>query len=282
MNKKIAIICDSACDVSLEQAEELGIEIIPLNINYSDRSYKDLVEISPDEVYNNLDREIPKTSIPGYGEIGRVLDRLREEGYEKFLMIAISSGLSGMYQTFRFVLEEKGLSGDVIDTKGIGLLSGVFALFAAKLRNEGRPYEEILKLVKKNLKNAHGYYTIETLKYLRKGGRIGLVSGVLAGVLQLKPIISCNEDGIYYTVEKVRGRKKAIRTIADLLKKKTDRPYWLFLCEGQAKEGIACFRKQLKEQMEHAELTAINQITAILGVHTGPGLVGGVVFTPEF
>ncbi|MDO5714690.1 MAG: DegV family protein [Tissierellia bacterium] len=280
-NNKIAIITDSGSDVSLDLAKELGIEVIPLNVNYKDRSYKDLYEITPNEVYDSLVDEIPTTSIPSPGEIGEVLDRLYGEGYQKFIIINISSGLSGMYQACDFVLKEKGYDGIAIDTKGIGLMSGVFALYAAKLRNEGRSFDEIKHLVLKNLKNQHGYFTIETLTYLIKGGRIGLVSGVLAGMLQLKPIISCNEDGIYYNVEKTRGRKRAIKGIARLVKKDMVRPYWLFLCEGQSQEGIHLLKEALKDEIENAQWSRVNQISPTLGIHTGPGLVGGILFVPE-
>lgn len=282
MNEKIAIVCDSGCDISLTQGEELGISIVPLHINYSDKQYRDLFDISPEEVYNRLEQEIPTTSIPSAGEVGEVLDELSSQGYNRFLIITISSGLSGVYQLCSQVLEEKGLIGEVVDTKGIGLLSGVHALYGAKLRNEGRSFSEICRQVRGNVKNAHGFYTIETLKYLRKGGRIGLVTGVLAGVLQLKPIISCNEDGIYYTVAKVRGRKTAIHTIGNLLRKYLgEDPYWMFLCEGMAEEALGRLKDSLKEEVEGASVYGENQITGTLGIHTGPGLVGGVVFTPK-
>lgn len=281
MNEKTAIITDSCSDISLAQGKDLGIEIIPLHIIYKEEQYKDLVEISADEVYDRLEEEIPTTSIPSLGEIEKVFDNLLAKGYNKFIVTTISSGLSGIYNACKQVVEKKSLDAFVFDTKNIGIISGVFSLYAAQLRDEGRKFEEIKGLLIKNARNAHGYYTIKTLKYLMKGGRIGLVSGMFAGMLNIKPIIACNEEGIYYTVKKSRGNKKAIIDLANLFRKHLKKPYWLFLCQGRNQKGLELLKHELKNEWKEAARVQENQITAALGIHTGPGLVGGVIFVPE-
>ncbi len=281
-NSEVAILADTGGDVSLEQAEKLGIELLPLHINYRDKSYLDMIEITPTEAYHSLDEEIPKTSIPSQGEILDIINRLKKEGKKSFIFINISSGLSGIYQSCCNLIKEEGLKARAFDTKGIGIMSGVLALFAAKLRNAGHSFESIVENLENNLKNTKGYYTIETLKYLVKGGRLGLVTGMLAGVLRIKPIISCNEDGVYYTVQKARGSLHSIKKLANLLRDLiTDKPYELYLSHGDNPEALALLKEELKTEIENATVYEENQITAILGVHTGPGLIGGIIFTPE-
>ncbi|WAW15016.1 DegV family protein [Peptostreptococcus equinus] len=283
MNYKTAIIVDTGTDISLNMAKEYGIELIPLTIRYTDREYKDMLEIEAKEVYDNFENEIPKTSLPSIGEVIEILENLHKKGYEEFIIITISSGLSGTYQVCYNALKELAYKGEVIDTKRIGLMSGCFGVFASKLRSKGYRYEEICDIVKNNLDNCYGYYTLENLKYLIKGGRIGHVDGALANLLNIKPVISCNDEGVYYTVKKARGRKNSIKEISKLIKEKiSDDPYWIMLCEGNSPEGINYLKSELKEELKKAEFTVTNQITATLGVHTGPGLVSGILFKPQY
>ena len=277
--EKIAVVCDTACDISLEEAKKLNIELIPLHIIYKDREYLDAFEISPKEVYDRFEEEIPTTSLPSEFEMVEIFKSLKNKGYEKFIVITISSGLSGTFNTAKSALLSTGFEHFCFDTKKIGIMSGVFAKFAATLRNEGYSFVEIRDLLIKNFHNSKGYYTLETLKYLIKGGRIGKVSGVLAGVLNILPIISCNEDGIYYNVAKVRGKKNVYKKMAELIKKDAIGDYEIYLCHGNNKDGLEEIKKYLYDEIRNAKDYRENQITATLGVHTGESLVGAVVFS---
>ena len=109
-----------------------------------------------------------------------------------------------------------------------------------------------------------------------KSGRIGKVSGILGSALNIKPIISCNEDGIYYTVAKVRGRKQSIQKLIDMTREKLGqhKNYYLSICHGDDYEEMLLMKEQLKDLVAGAKIYAEGQISPVLGVHTGPGLLG--------
>ncbi|MDO5718608.1 MAG: DegV family protein [Tissierellia bacterium] len=281
MTEKIAILTDTGGDISVEQARDLNINLVPLHIHFKDRQYLDMIEISPQEVYDRFEEEIPTTSTPSVGEVEQKISQLKEEGYNRFIFVAISSGLSGVYNVFRMAIENTGVIGFVLDTKRIGIISGILAVYAARLRERSLSYKQIVEKLKENLDESVGFYTLKTLKYLVKGGRIGRVKGVLSGILNVKPIISCNEEGIYYTVDKKRGTKKVMLRMAELLRNQMRENYELYLCHGDDREALEEFKKLLKKEIEGARIYRENQITAVLGVHTGPGMVAGMVFTPN-
>lgn len=163
----------------------------------------------------------------------------------------------------------------IIDTKNIAIGEGFLSLYALDLIAEGYSFEEIVSKVEAAVSRSKIFYTLETLKYLRAGGRIGKVSGFIGDLLDIKPIISCNEDGIYYTVVKARGRKKAIREIVKRVSAMVEgHTYYLALCHGNVPEEAESIKEEIRPLIEGAKEFYMNQITPVLGVHTGPGLLG--------
>lgn len=274
---KIAILTDSCSDVPRELLEKFHIFQLSLSINYKDRSYHDRVDITPEEVYENLDREIPHTSLPSTGEILEVIQKIIAEGYDKIIIPVLSSGLSGTYKTVQMVCSElDNIKTAVIDTKNIALGSGFFSVYAAQLVEKHMTFEEIVRKLQAKIDDSHIYYSLKTLHYLQKGGRIGHVEGILGSILQIKPIISCDKDGIYYTVEKVRGRKQSINKLIEIVsdKIKDKKNYYLTICHGYAQEEADKVREEMQPFIDRAALYMEGQISPALGVHTGPGLIG--------
>lgn len=132
MNKeKIALLVDSGTDVPKELVEQYGMYMIPLQIIYKDRIYTDKVDITPEEVYERLAVEIPSTSLPDGETITKIFEKIKADGYEKVLAVTISSGLSGTFNVVRLIAEEfEGLETFVLDTKNIGIGSGLQAIEA--------------------------------------------------------------------------------------------------------------------------------------------------------
>jgi DegV family protein with EDD domain len=257
--------------------ERFNIYEVPLSINYKERSYRDRIEISPQEVYENLDKEIPHTSLPSTGEIETIIEKIIADGYNQIIIPVISSGLSGTYEAIRMVCNEfKSIKTAVIDTKNIAIASGFFSIYAAQLIEKQLSFEEIVKKMQNKVEKSHIYYSLQTLQYLMKGGRIGRVEGMLGSMLQIKPIISCDENGIYYTVAKVRGRKQSINKLMDIVQEglKDKKNYYLAICHGYAQEEADKVKEKMKPYIEKAALYMEGQISPALGVHTGPGLVG--------
>ncbi|WP_326908847.1 DegV family protein [Sedimentibacter sp. MB31-C6] len=274
---KIAILTDSCSDVPRNLLERFKIYEMALSINYKDKSYRDRIDITPEEVYENLKNEIPHTSLPTVGEMHEKLEQIIADGYNQIIIPVISSGLSGTCKAIEMVCEDfKNIKTKVIDTKNIALGSGFLSIYAAQLVEKNLNFEEIVKKVENKIENSNIYYSLQTLHYLVKGGRLGRVEGMIGSILQIKPIISCDEDGIYYTVEKVRGRKQSINKIIEIVqdKIKDKKNYYLTICHGYAQEEADKIREKMQPYIDKATIYMEGQISPALGVHTGPGLIG--------
>lgn len=273
--QKIALITDSACDLDLNTLKENNINLLPLRIIYSNGDYRDRLDISPQEVYDNLEKEVPKTSLPSAKETEETLNRLEQEGYTHVICISISSGLSGSFNALRLALEDHPqLTSFVYDSKILAYPQGEIVLEVAKLIKEGKSYEEIIKEIPEIRKRVIGYFTINTLEYLKRGGRIGRLAGTVGELLNLKPIITTDEDGVYYNVAKVRGRKQSLSKMTELLKGylAKDKCEVAVLHAGCKDEAIK-YMNSLKD-LTNVVSIKIAEISPALGIHGGPGLIG--------
>ncbi|NCB71743.1 MAG: DegV family protein [Clostridia bacterium] len=277
MKQKTALLVDSGIDVPPSIIKEYGIYSLPLKIIYKDREYSDGVDIQAEEVYSNLSVEIPKTSLPGAAEAISILDRIKADGYENVLAVTLSSGLSGTYNMISLVAKDyEGLDVQVVDTKNIGIAGGMVAIRAAEYISEGMDFETLVKTVNEDVPDSKIFFCISTLEYLQKGGRIGLVSSMLGTALNLKPIISCNEEGIYYNVAKISGRKRSLDKMIDIATEYASKGklYNLAVVHGGAAEDAEKVKEKLLSKLSKYKNVFEGQISPALGVHTGPGLVG--------
>ncbi|MDD4171045.1 MAG: DegV family protein [Syntrophomonas sp.] len=272
--EKIALIADSACDLPQKLAEELGIRILPLKIIYPDAEYSDRVDIQPMDVYNRMPGEIPTTSMPNLQEIKAAIEDVRREGYTHLLIITLSSGLSGTYQAMQLAAKDfDDIVIRVFDTLTLSMATGWIVLDTARNILKGLSWEKVLEKLITLQPKVRAFYVIETLEYLRKGGRIGLVAGMLGEFLNLKPIIGVNTEGIYYTHAKVRGRSKSIeRLIEILIDSVGNNPSNVAVMHGGAKEEGEKLLARLSKLPNIKELI-FSDISPALGVHTGPGLL---------
>jgi DegV family protein with EDD domain len=273
--QKIALLVDSACDLSLETIRENNIKLLPLRISYSHGEYKDMLDISADEIYSNLEKEVPKTSLPSAEDLEEILVSLENEGYTHVIAVTISSGLSGTFNSIRLALEDHPkLESHVFDTKILAMPEGIVAFEVAKLIEAGKSFEYIVDNLPTIRKSITGYFTVNTLDYLKKGGRIGKVAGTIGEMLNLKPIVTVDEDGIYYTVCKARGRKQSILRLTNILKESLSQgPCKVWVLHGGALEEAKSFLESLKG-LDNIVSLDISQISPALGVHGGPGLLG--------
>lgn len=273
---KIAILIDSGCDVSDELVQKYGMKVMPLHVIYPEKDYTDGVDITPETIYQRFPKDIPTTSTPSPQDVQNMVEEIRSEGYTHVLAFTISSGLSGTFNTVRHVLSEASdLISFVLDTKSVSFGAGILALWAAMRLEEGMSYEEVTKLLPQKVKDCKIFYYMDTLTYLRKGGRIGMVTSVVGSMLNLKPIISCNEEGVYYTVAKIRGSRQGLsRLLAEVKEFAGNGPCLTALLNGDGKEAADELRPKLLSGIPNGTLVMEKAITASLAVHTGPGLVG--------
>lgn len=275
--KKIAVLCDSCCDVPPSIAEENSIYVIPVLLNYQDASYRDGVDITPEGVYRKLPHEIPKTSLPTGQSVLEMYERIVKDGYEQLIVVTLSSQLSGTHNFLRLMAEDfTELEIHVFDTKNIAIASGFFAIYAKKLVDEGLLFQDILDRLYRKLDSSKVFFAVDTLEYLQKGGRIGLVTSIIGTALGLKPIISCNDEGIYHTIAKVRGSAQSHEKIMELARSfiGDSRRFFIAICHGGAPQVLEIVKHRMEDAIAAAELYCEGQISPSLGVHTGPGLIG--------
>ncbi|MBM7834450.1 DegV family protein [Clostridium sardiniense] len=277
--KKIALIADSSCDLSLATLKEYNIELLPMRIIYKDKEFLDKITITPKEMYANLEEEVPTTSLPDLKYTEDLIERLKNEGYTDAIVITVSSKLSGTYNSIRLICEaHHELNFHFFDTRTLGYPQGVIAIETAKLIKEDKPLEEILKSLEDIRKRTHGYITFATLEYLKKGGRIGKVAGTIGEMLHLKPIVSSNDEGELYNYMKARGRKKAISKMKEILDEylaKGKCRVWIL--SGDADDEAKTFYDSVKDMPNITEIS-LEEIGAAMGIHTGPGALGMAIF----
>lgn len=277
-----AILVDSCCDVPEEYLEKYPIYVVPLRINYKDVSYRDKIDIYPEEVYKKLNIEIPTTSLPQYSDAEEIFQNIIKDGYNKIISISISSNLSGTFNLIRIIsdeFKEKGIQTYLFDTKNIGIGSGMYAISVVKHLEEGRSYEKTIKLLESEYGNSKVFFCLDTLEYLSKGGRIGRVASMIGAVLGIKPIISCSEDGTYCVAGKERGSKRCVDKALTLANEfiRGKKAEIAIMYSGHVKE-LEKIKNKLEMLIPNVKVEIRGQISPTLGVHVGSGLVGIAVY----
>lgn len=273
----IAILVDTGTNVPQEYVDKYGIYVLPLMVNYAALTYRDGVDITAEQVIDRLELEIPKTSLPSMDDAKKAVEHMRANGITKVIAVTISAGLSGTNNMIRILSQDyPDMEWMLLDTKNIGIGAGITAMRAAELVEKGLSMDEIKMLLEKSMPQTKIFFSVATLKYLQKGGRIGLVTAKVGTLLGINPIISCNHDGVYYTVKKIRGKAAALEHTIDLVKDmvKGKERFNLFVAHGGAEEVAKTVVARLKKEVPQAKNVVFAPVSSALAVHTGPGLIG--------
>ncbi len=276
---KIALITDSCTDVPEAFAREHDIYTAPLTINFSDGVFHDKVDITPDQVYARMADEIPKTSLPTPACVAALFEQALTDGCTQAVIVTISSGLSGTFNLMQSVAASFAgrMECACIDTKSIGLGAGLSVMRAAELIAQGLPFKKVVKRTQWAVEHTHVFFCVDTLEYLYAGGRIGKATYSLGSVLNVRPIITCDEHGVYVPIAKARGRKASLRKTMDAAVKSLGkaRHYRMGVVNGDAAAEAAELLQQARESvLPDAREYLEGQISPALVVHTGPGLIG--------
>lgn len=280
MNEKIAVVVDSGANLNNHLVDGTTIESIPLRINVDGKDYTDGVDIDLDGVFAVLDTSKVTTSLPSGADILGQFEAIKSKGYTHLIVVTISSGLSGTHNVIKNLSEEvDGLTIHVLDTKNISVGAGLYALDVYRLVQEGKSFQEIIDSAESIEKRSKVFFTIGTLEYLKRGGRIGLVAGTVADVLNIKPIITCNDEGIYHTVKKVRGFSRALRGMVDQAAEFAQgKPCRLVLLDAQFKESREELMEYTRSKFENIISLDMVKVSPALGIHVGPVASGiGVI-----
>lgn len=276
---KIALITDTAADLRKEDIERYNINVLPFRIIYKDREYLDKIDITPEEVYHRFKQEIPTSSLPCMQDMENLFVSLENQGYTHVIAIPLSTGLSGILGGIRVVSQNHPkLTTLLFDSKSISMGEGAQVLYCAKLISEGKSFEEIADALPEYQKRIHLYFVVGTLEYLIKGGRIGRVSGTIGELLNIKPIIAIDENGVYYTYTKVRGRKQSINKLIDIGRGILDKyKCTAYVMDGGVKEECDRVFEAISSIQNVSECISGGNISPVSCVHSGPGLIGLVL-----
>ena len=275
---RVALVTDTSCDLSEEQLQAYDIRLVSLRVATSEGEFRDRLEIDQDTLYSLLKRELPKTSLPLPEDVSALYRQLKEEGCTRVVHMTISSNLSGTYNMVRLIAEEtEGMQVDVVDTRTLSCGLGLLVLEAAESLAKGMSVEDTLARVEHLRSTQLGAFVIRTLEFLRKGGRIGLVEGVVGSLLQIKPVIYVNDDGVYNTLVKARGFTNALNAMSDeCFKRFQGRKVRIAIVNGAAYEEAVKLRDRFLEKLDVVS-SFISPVSPALAIHTGPGLLGAIV-----
>ena len=278
--KKIALVTDSTSDLTQELQKQWDIFVMPLKVLFGNQTFLD-GELSSEEFYSRLAgaKELPKTSQPSPEEFSTLYEKVLEK-YDEVISIHISANLSGTLNAANIAMEKFRDKVHLIDSRSISVGIGQQVIEAAKGIQEGLDVSGILARVHKARENMETIFTLDTLEYLQKGGRIGKVQGIMGSLLNVKPVIRVNDDGIYVPAGKARSRDKSLAMIVENLKQAADgrKVKMLAVAHGAALEA----GQQLQGMIETAldtKCSIFTQVGPVVGVHTGPGTIGtSIVF----
>ena len=279
---KIALLVDSGCDLEAAFVKKHSIFTLPFVLMYDGEERLDGV-MDPLEVYRRFPQEIPKTSTPSLQTVEDTVNQIIAEGYESIIAIDISDQLSSTISTVSIVLgEHPEIPSFVLNSKNISTGSGLLAMWTAQKIAEGMSFEDLKKYLPEKIRDSKVFFYMDTLDYLKAGGRIGGVTAVVGSLLKIRPIITCDSNGRYETVAMIRGDKNAKKRLLELVSEYAgENPAWLGLMNGNALSESAEMKTILKKNLRKSKIVSEKQITASLAVHTGPGLLGvGVLRNP--
>ena len=281
--QKIALLTDSCADLTPEVLEENHIFTVPLRILCSDGEYADGVDIRAADIYRRLRAgELPQTSLPAGREIERVLRQIHGEGYDGVIAVMLSSGLSGTYNLVRLAAEECGdlLPIRVFDSLSGSLGQGMTVLQLAEDIRGGMGWEELTELRAPALiAGAFPFFSVDTLEYLQKGGRIGKVTAMAGTMLQIKPLITFAADGQLQSIAKVRGRNLVIRKLIELVTQSHNGAarYNLAVANGGAPAEMEVLQGKLTTALPNYDHIWSGELDGTLSVYIGDGVLGAAV-----
>jgi DegV family protein with EDD domain len=278
-----AIVVDSTADFPDAQDYYPNWRVVPLYVNFGTESYKDGVDLTAAQFYERLrtSPELPTTSQPTPGDFLAAYEELGS--YERILSIHIASNLSGTFQSAGTAAEQLG-DGRVrtIDSESASVATAMLATAIQRRLDRGTTDDEVDALVERYLREHGLLFTVDTLEFLARGGRIGRAKAFAGQLMNVKPILSIR-DGEVIPVKRVRGNRKAFQEFVDAVKEQTqDVPgLRVGIAHADAPERMVQIEKMVRDLRPQATIEMETMLGAVIGAHAGPGTVGFFWFTDD-
>jgi len=275
---RVAIVTDSASDLPAERAAAAGVTVVPLLVYFGEREFHAGVDMSYEDFWRELTAPgapFPKTAAAAPGSFKEAFEGLFAQGYDEVVCVNVGSKLSatlGSAKVAREMLPERSIH--VVDSESATLGQGLLVLLAAQRAREGKSGAEIVAEIEKRRHTLNLFLALDTLEYLKRGGRISPARAAIGSVLSVKPIITL-VDGVVETADRPRTRGKARARVLELLS--TPNPDMVAVIHGQA-DDIDGFADELAKSIKFPrDQISINLIGPSIGPHTGPGVYGAVI-----
>jgi DegV family protein with EDD domain len=278
-----AIVLDSTADFPDASEHFANWRVVPLYVNFGTESYRDGVDLTAHEFYERLrtSSEMPTTSQPTPGDFLAAYEELG--AYERILSIHIASNLSGTFQSAGTAAMQLG-DGRVrtIDSQSASVAITMLALAIQRRLDRGTTDDEVDELVGRYLREHGLLFTVDTLEFLARGGRIGRAKAFAGQLMNVKPILSI-DDGEVLAVKRVRGNRKAVQEFVDTLQTQTvDSPSLrVGIAHADAPERMVALEKMVRDIRPQAQIEQETALGAVIGAHAGPDTVGLFWFTDE-
>ena len=270
-----AIILDSTSDWPEAADRFANMRVVPLYVRFGDEMFRDHVDLSPHNFYERLRHatELPTTSQPAPQDFVDAYQQLA--AYKRIYVLTVSAKLSGTFQSASLAAEEEGDRVRVIDTETASMAMAMLALALQRRLDAGTTDAEIDALVERFRSDNRVVFTVGTLEYLAKGGRIGKAQALAGTILNVKPILSV-EDGVIIPIARVRGRQKALEEFGRLFIEATEnRPgLHVSIAHADAPEWVEVLTDLVQKARPQAEIDVVATLGAVVGTHAGPGAVG--------
>ena len=279
---KIAILTDSASDITPDMIEGLDVAVIPIRLKIGENNYKDGVNLSKKEFWHKLltEKVMPKTAQPSPAEFRDYYEELFNKGYEKIISLHISSKMSGTQQVAKVAREMLKREKDIIivDSKSVTFGQAYQVLEAAKMVKAGAKLEDILARLYEIADKMKVYFAVSDLTYLEKGGRIGRASSVIGNLLKLRPVLKL-EDGEVSLETKTFGERGAISYMEKILKNEGKNSIYLYTAWGGTNQELQStdILKKTADTMRKIEYKGRFEIGATIGSHSGPVFGIGII-----
>lgn len=279
----IKIVTDSTADLSSEQTKRYGIKVVPINVSFGQDSFADGVDLSAKDFFQKLtdEKELPKTSQPSPEAFRLTYEVIARED-EVILSIHISGKLSGTLNSAETAAKEVKAKVVTIDTKNASQGIGLSVMVAAEAARRQMTIEKTVEITEKSIANTFSVFAVDTLEFLQRNGRIGKAASLLGSILQIKPILYADLEGMVAPYDKVRGRSQIIPSLvkAALKNVSTDNPVNLSVVNTGAEEAAKDLLGELKTHYEIIDLHS-GMVGPAIGAHIGPGAIG-LMIQPSF
>jgi DegV family protein with EDD domain len=273
----IAIVSDSTAGLAPDFVERHGIRVVPLYLKIGEQVYRDGVDIGQEEFYRRLPQSdtLPTTSQPSAGDFAKVYGELAEQGVKQIISVHLSAEISGTINSANLAAQQvQGVQVEIVDTRSAAAAHQLTVEVAAQQVQAGAAFEDVVAAARRVVEAQRIVFTVDTLEYLYKGGRIGGAAKLLGSLLKFKPLLYFN-DGRVDALERVRTSTRALARMAEVMAEwlGSEEPLQAVVMDAAATDRAVALAEMLPNYVNVVNVR-VAAVPPVLGAHGGPGMVG--------